>query len=281
MFGLSIGTLKLCNHPLTMWRKLAMILFRQILPVCVLLVTISCADESPMHPNKSNKGINLKDYGIQAADTVQALLIFHRSAEVEDSSTNLYKSANVQAFVFNDDSLVDVSSLTVNGDSLVRISEGCYVDNTPTVPSGSTPTLTWAINGYRGGDFSHTFDMEPSIVITNLVHRDSITMAAGKTITYTGASGGDLYANVIYDRAYTELIYAADSNELNGVGQISKIVADNGSLYLSPADLSVLTPHRVYELRIMHSRFTTQPYAGTKIGQSTAAGYTIRFVLVP
>lgn len=246
--------------------------------VGIAVIMTSCTSETPTTTEKMAKGINLKDYGIGAVDTVQALLIYHAGDYVEDYST-IFSNANVQALTFNEDSLVDVSSVTVNSDILTRISEGIYSASTPTIPSGGSTALAWAINGYRGGNFSNTFSMAPRLTVTNLAYGDTIDMSVGKTITYSGSNGGELVVNAVFGETLSGLLIHPDSTTIGG--DLSKTATDNGSLLLSSGDLSGLTPHRIYVLTITHAAYTSQPYAGTKVGHHSSYSYTVPFVLVP
>jgi hypothetical protein len=248
------------------------------LTIVIAIVVSSCSNQAVDVQPKTSNGIDLGQYRISVVDTIQALLLYHVGDWVEDGSIGI--NSNVQAFTFESDTMVDVSSVTVNGSALQRRTKGIYAQEVPSVPSGTTTALAWDINGYLGGNFSNTFNMAPRMTLTNLSFGDTISASTGKTITYSGAlSGSNLEVDVALDYASSEYWIHPDST--TGSGVRSKVIPDAGTIVLSPADLSGLTPHRVYNLLFRHGVYSSVPYGGTKVGHYSVYSVDIPFVLVP
>lgn len=256
-------------------------MLRMNLIVIVVLTTIvlsSCSNDVVNSRIESPKGIDLGRYGLSVVDTIQALLVYHASDKIEDGS--FWTSSNVQAYTYASDTLIDVSSVKVNSGSLQWESRGTYWQETPSVPTGTSTALAWEINGYLGGNFTHTFNMAPRMTLSNFSFGDTISASSGTTITYSGAlSGANLEVDLVFDRASSE--YWIHSDSTSGGGNFSKVISDAGSIVLTPGELSNLTPHRVYNLIFRHRVYTSVPYAGTKVGHYSVFSVDVPFVLVP
>lgn len=253
---------------------------RWFLTIAIVMVISAsgCGRSSDMLTSPSERQ-TLWGLGYSSPDTVLGLLSFLVGVSYHEH-TEPYTSADVEAYFADKDGMANVVWAEVNRQQLKPVAQGRYILSNASIPPGTSPDLTWAVQGFNGGTFVKTFPMARRMALTNFEYLDTIRASVGRAISYTGSHGSDsLYVTMQHEPWLSRTHIHSDST--SGVVFIERNISDDGTIELSPADLQSLTPHRVYALRFSHNYNALVPYLDGKVRHRTTFSVWIPFVLVP
>jgi hypothetical protein len=245
-----------------------------------LIVLTSCNEV-----NDPSKKLNLRSMTLSGTNSLDgdtnevSAILYHSAGLFYNSPYGPIEMSDLTTYFTDGYSFVNPSSVYAEQNPLQRIDNfnGQY-GGTVDLNSLAYDYFTWQINGYLGSNISLNQKFANPLLFTNFNWGDTISLAQGRTLNYSGyQSNSTIYVNVQNDPTSNE-IYRNDTTQYSTDG-FSKFIPDNGSITITPQDLSVLMPGRYYLLMIDHDYYESEPYLGTYIGKYSKYHITTTFYL--